>query len=137
MKESTVSSYEYALIVGSYHAIGAKERIDPQLLQRGYTKEQIAELEKRTISNQDILYSCNLKITGDLKRFKHESFYFYLTAFRAYEEHGILPFSGAYGDQPAKIIEVFEVFEQLKFEETQKIYKEQEREMKRLNNGRR
>jgi len=117
--------------------MGAKDKIDPRLLERGYTKEQIAVLEKRTITNQDVLYSCNLKITGDIKKFKHESFYYYLTAFRAYNEHGILPFSGEFSDQPSKNIEIFEVFEQLTHEENEKVYREQEREMNRLNNGRR
>ena len=125
-----------ANIIGQYYGLDSKDAIDPRLLTRGYTEEQLEILKKKTITNQTSIVSCGLSITGDLKTFKHESFHYFLTAFQAYDKHNQLPFPGSYNQQPAKILEVFDALSQLKFESEQRTMRKHEREQ-RLKNGQR
>jgi len=136
MTLSSLTSYELACIIGQYHNLDAKDAIDPRLLTRGYTPEQLEMLKKKTITHQTSIVSCGLSISADLKKFKHESFHYFLTAFHTYDKRNILPFEGSYNNQPSKIIEVFDILEQLKFESEQRAMRKHERE-KRAANGRR
>jgi hypothetical protein len=136
MNVSTLSSYELANIVGQYHGLDSKDTIDPRLLTRGYTPEQLEILKKKTITNQTSIVSCGLSIHANLKEFRHEAFHYYLTSFHAYDKHNQLPFPGSYNDQPAKIMEVFEILEQLKFEAEERAMRKHEREQRAKQNGR-
>lgn len=132
-----MSSYERACLVGAYHSLGVKDTIDPRIANRGYTPEQLEILEKRTITKQLSYVSCGLSITGDIKQFKEPNIGYYLEAFYAYDNHGVLPFPGAFTEQPSKMIDVFEVMSQLKHEEENKIRQQIDREQKRAERGRR
>lgn len=61
---------------------------------------------------------------------KHPYFSYFIGLFLAYEK-GILPFSGSLVDQPAKIIEIFEVIQQLRLEREETVRKSIEKENKR------
>ena len=135
MDLSSVGSYEHALLVGHYNSLSAKDQISSELLDRGYTPQQIAILEKRTITDKTSVISCGLKFYGDLARFSHSSFSYYMQTFHAFDNHGTLPFKGTFNDQPAKILEIFDIFFELKHEQQERMHKDAEREQRRLNNG--
>lgn len=61
-----------------------------------------------------------------------EYFNYVVTLFDLYHKHGVLPYPGSLSEQPAKIIEIFTVLEQLYLEREQKHLEEQQREQKRL-----
>ena len=131
MELSILSSFEMANLIGSYYKLSKKDSVDPRLLERGYTPEQIAILMKQPITQKTNIISCGLKITGDLDQFKEPGLNFYLSAFHAYDTSGILPFPGTFSEQPAKILDIFDIMSQLKFDEEDRIRKETERELKR------
>lgn len=131
MDLSTLSTFEMANLIGAYYKLGSKPRIDPHLLARGYTPEQIAALDKSIITKQNNINCCGIKITGDLDQFNEPSLNFYLPAFHSFDEKGINPFPGSYSEQPSKIIDIFDILAQIKLDETQKIQREHEREMNR------
>lgn len=79
------------------------------------------------------IISCKLCIKGSLAKFEYPYFDYVSTLFYKYKENGMLPFPGSLSEQPAKIIEIFEVLSQLDFERQQKLVKEQQREQARLN----
>ena len=81
------------------------------------------------------LISCNLHFKGSLDQWEHPSFDYLLTLFNQYNKKGTLPFPGSHADQPSKIIEIFELMEQLDSEREEKQRREQERQ--RAKEGRR
>lgn len=115
------------MIVGHYNKLLYKERIDPRLLSRGYTEAQIIEM-RESLDNQKMndLISCNLEFTVDLDTFHYPYFDYCFILFNKYNSHGILPFPDSHSEQPSKIIEIFNVFEQLNFEREEKQLKDQE-----------
>jgi len=134
---SSLTSYELALIVGQYHGLDSKDIIDPRLLNRGYTPEQLEILKKQTITNQTSIVSCGLAISADLKSFTEPAFHYYLTSFHSYDQHHQLPFPGTYNEQPSKIIEIFDILDQLKFDSEQRAIRKHEREQKAKNGSKR
>lgn len=77
------------------------------------------------------LISCNLHFKGSIDDWNYEYFNLVLTLFQKYSKFGVLPFPGSHADQPAKIIEIFELLEQLDFERQEKNRREQEREQQK------
>lgn len=75
--------------------------------------------------------SLDLEFTRDIKEFKHPSFSFIYNIYTAWNTHNALPFNGSYTNQPNKIIEYFEILDELKHESEMKTRAEHEREMKR------
>lgn len=131
MSISTLSSYERACIVGNYQFLGAQDTIDPKIKSMGYSPEQLAMLEKKTITKQYTANSCGLKLTGDYKQFVEPSLGYYLEAFYAYDNQGVLPFPGSFTEQPSKILDIFEILKQMQSEEENKIRQQIERNQKR------
>ena len=131
MTLSTISSYERACLVGNYHFLGNKDNIDPKIQSMGYTKAQLAMLEKQTVTKQYAVNSCGMNITGDYKQFIEPNIGYYLEAFSAYDNHGVLPYTGSFTEQPSKILDLFEIFKQMQNEEETKIRKQIERNQKR------
>lgn len=135
MDISSLSDWEYIQIVGHYNSLRKKEQIDPRLLAKGYSEEAIRQLEKQVGNNSaDYIVSLNLRLHGNLRRFEYPYLSYALSMFDKYDKHGVLPHPGAHADQPAKLIEIFEILSQLQHELEEEMRREQERKSKR--NGR-
>lgn len=87
-----------------------------------YNKEQIEQMRQAEHFNP--FKTVGLIFTVPFRNFSCPSFDYYCTLYGPYNVHGILPFPGAFCDQPAKIIEVFNTIRALAAEK-------QERELKK------
>ena len=67
----------------------------------------------------------------DVTRFDFPHFLFYLEAFRAYDEHGVLPDVGSFFEQPAHIMEIFAILKAIQSEEAAQAEKEHQRQLKK------
>ncbi len=127
---SSISTYEYIQLVGHYLRTLAKSEINSTIYSRGYSKETIEMLEKqleKKVSGQSNQL-LNLKFKGSLKKYVYPYFDFVLSSFMAFKEHGVLPFEGAYSDQPAQIIHIFDVFQAIKNEYESRAMEQHKRE---------
>lgn len=137
---SKLSDYDYICIVATYNNAGVESR-ESDLASRGYSKAAIDALNKQIAEKTKAIQirSLNVKLSGDLSRYHYPYMEFIITAYHQFEV-GTLPFEGCLADQPAQIIEIFNVLEQLKFEAQKRAHVEAEREAKRKQrkvNGRR
>lgn len=113
---SGLNFYDYACIVANFHSvIGTSKEIDPQIENRGYSPEVIAEMQKKFRAEFRGVKSLNLHFTVPLSNFQYDLFNYILFLFRNYEQ-GILPFPGSASEQPNQIIEIFNVIKALKAE---------------------
>ena len=137
MKLSTFSTYEYIQLVGHYNRLQMKDRVDPRLLTRGFTEEQLKEMQKRMGKVPDEIISLNLHMKTDLSKMVYVPFNYVFRLYDRYIEAGVLPFDGTHSDQPAQIIEIFSVLEQLQMETRQKTHEEHMRKQakERKQNG--
>jgi hypothetical protein len=114
--------------------------VDPRLLDRGYSKEQIAVM-RATMKNGglDETKWHNLKFTKELTEYQHPHFAYLMQMHDLYREQGVLPFNGSHSDQPAQILEYFDILSQLHMDREAKMRANQEREARQMkgNNGRR
>lgn len=76
------------------------------------------------------LISCNLHFKKGLQEYNHPYFSYFMTLHQNYKL-GVLPFSGSLSEQPAYIMEIFDIMDQLDFEKDKKIQQEQQAEMKK------
>lgn len=140
MEISSLSEWDYINIVGQYHRANGKATIDPALKDRGYTEAQLKALESKLKNEKRgrVIKTLNLEISEDLSAFDYPMFNFIITTHRALEK-GLLPFQGSYAEQPAQIIEIFNLIDQLNFEAQEKQAREFKAEQERLKakNGRR
>lgn len=79
----------------------------------------------------DSIRSLNVRLSGNLSRFKYDNFSYIVNLHNAYEAHGLLPYPGSYSEQPATIIEIFNVIDHLMFERRDKMHKESQKEVKK------
>lgn len=77
------------------------------------------------------LISLNLHFKGDLDKWEYENFNYIMALFDLYHRHGTLPYPGTLSEQPAKVIEIFQILDQLKYEREKKQHEEQERQAER------
>ena len=126
---SSLSTFEYAQIVGNYKTIDSKDK-ELEYRERGYSEQQIKLLKKQNKIN--VFSALDLQFTN-VDKVTYPLFGFIITSFMAYNKHGILPFDGPLANQPSKIIEVFEVLEALQIEKETQL----RREMEKKNNGKR
>ena len=120
---SSLSNQEYVKLVGHYNQIGEKT-LEKQLLKRNYSIEAINRM-KAKVSNQPIQIINSLNVCFQTNQeMKFYNFNYFYTLYRQYSENGVLPFNGCLTDQPSKIIEIFDVFEQLNCEKEEKQIKE-------------
>jgi hypothetical protein len=131
MEISSVSLFEYISIVGHYNKLVLDKKVDPRLLSRGYSDQALAELKSKMGKLPSEIISLDVHFKRGVEQFEIEYFGYAMTLFDAYDRLGILPYSGSFSDQPAKIIEIFGVLEQLKFERQQNQQEQHEREMKK------
>lgn len=132
LRISSVTEYERALLVGEYLSFSKNNGIDPRLLKRGFTDQQLAEMRKAMGSRSII--GLNIRFENDIKSYKHPNSGFIYTIFQAWDKHNALPFSGGYSEQPNKVIEYFSIMDELKFEAEQKAHAEAIRESKQNRN---
>jgi hypothetical protein len=131
MNISSLTSYEYVNLVGHYNKLTTKKRVDPRLLARGYSEEALKMLQEKMGSSNHEFISLDLHFKGDLDNWEYPHFNYVITLFDAYDRHGTLPYHGPQADQPAKIIEIFQVLDQLKTEQRQKMQEDHNREMEK------
>lgn len=126
-KISTLSTEDYVNIVASYgHAAsGYKAEVDPTLLSRGYTAEALALTKKIAPTVFTPVTSCGLRFTKHLSKFKYPLFGYALVLFENYER-GQLPFEGSVADQPAQVMELFALLQNLRNERELSLIKKQE-----------
>jgi hypothetical protein len=75
--------------------------------------------QKKAVEAFQPVTSCGLKFTKHLSRFKYPLFGYALQLFENYER-GLLPFEGSVSDQPAQVMELFSVIQNLRFEQEKK-----------------
>jgi hypothetical protein len=129
MSESGLSDWEYATLVGHYNGLSEKKQ---SLKQRGYSDALLKHLKNQ---KSILTESLNLRFKSDGIMYPY--FNYVITLYFAYKNNGILPFQGSMVDQPAKIIEIFNVIDALVDEAQQKAAKEQERINKKNGRNRR
>lgn len=130
---SSLTTVEYVCLVAHYNHVlsGSKSEIDPEIARRGYTPAQLAALSKAKRSNTD-LASCGLRFKRHLSNFNFPLMPFLSIAFHNYER-GVLPFPGSLSDQPAKIIEMFNVVGAIRSEFEDRIRTDLERKNQAAN----
>lgn len=94
---------------------------------RGYSEQQIKHALKGKQGNS--FKSLNVVFHG-ANNLKYDYFTYVLNLYNQYKR-GCLPFSGPVSQQPAKIIEIFNVLEQLELEQQDKQRTALEKEQKK------
>lgn len=117
-----MSTSEYINLVGEYNYYIIGSNIDPEIYNRGYSEEAIKIMEQRARPVE--VKSCNLKITKPLENFKFKGFDYTFGLYNSYKK-GQLPFEGPVSEQPSKIIEIFNIYNQLETEAQERAAKEQ------------
>lgn len=128
---SSISIGDSANIVGSYLKVklGNKNSSASQYKERGYSDKQIEILLSQKNSNRRIT-SCGF-VFESLNSVDYPHLGYVISAFRAYDDHGILPESGGYFDQPNQIIEIFDILKMIQNEEIEQQQKEIEKQSKK------
>lgn len=112
-------------LISNYNNIGENDE-EQALRDRGYKEDRIKFiLKKEKVSS---FKSLNVSFHTN-KSLKYPYFSYVLGMFDGYNK-GILPFDGSFADQPAKIIEIFNVLHQLSMEAEHKMRKKLEKESK-------
>lgn len=126
MEISTLSDAEYVQIVANYNNID-KEDEEQVLRDRGYSEGQIkvvlGDKKYTSFKSLDVVFH-------DKAMYKYPRFNMVVSAFMSYKK-GILPYPGGYLEQPAKIIDIFNVLNQLELEAQEKAQKAAQKKAKR------
>lgn len=126
-----MSTFDRIRLVSHHNSIYNNFGVNNSIFRKGYTQEQIDALIQR-IGDQATMYeSCGLQFKVNAEEYKHDMYSFLANTFHSYDSHGILPFSGGLADQPAQIIEYFEILSQLKYEHQQRLHEEQKKRNKK------
>lgn len=114
---SQLSIYEFILLVGNYNDAwdGSKNRVAPELQDGRYTPEQLELAQSRIKDRFEPFETCGLRFTKPFGHLKFDLLSYVLLLFENYER-GSLPFTGTVSEQPAQIMEIFNVLRQLKHE---------------------
>ena len=119
-----ISDNEYVNFVIYYNNLG-KDKPKADLSQRGYTKEMLKQLNDLSL-NVCCHKVLNVEYPSSLRN-EYPGFGFLYNLYRQYSDNGTMPYPGCLTEQPAKIIEYFDIFDCLKAEAE----KEQMRKMKK------
>ncbi len=116
---SYLSNREYVTLIGHYNQVGDKS-LENQLRAKNYTEEAIKTITEKfrnvdavTVNSLNVQFKTNQVFTFD-------GFGYYYGLYRQFKENGVMPYEGCLTDQPAKIMEIFETFEQLQYEQEAK-----------------
>ena len=129
MRLSSLTEYERICIVAQYNSFFKSNGMDPRLLERGYSDEQLKHI--RNTMGTNTITSCGIRFDCDISELNHPSFNFLYTCYNAWDKHNQLPYSGSFVEQPCKIIESFSIFDQLKYEQELKSRHEAQKKAKR------
>lgn len=102
---------------------GSEDEIDPRLENRGYSPEVLAEVQAKKAKQRNSVVSMNMKFTEHLSRYQYPLMAYVLALHEQFEK-GVMPYPGSLSDQPAKIIEIFNLLSSLKYESKVKNSKE-------------
>lgn len=120
---SSLSDYEYVSIVSNYNNVDQTDE-EQALKDRGYSENQIKHVLK---NKQGSSFKSLNVVFHNSKKINYPYFTYIITLFNQYKL-GVLPFNGCLVDQPAKIIEIFDLLYQLQFEHEDKTRKKLEKE---------
>lgn len=126
---SELNNYDRACLVGHYNSTYVKESIDPRIFTKGYSEAHIRMIREklgRTYNN-----SCGLTFTEDYHDYHYDHFNFVIMAYHAYDKSGQMPFKDSLSEQPAQILEIFEVLSALTFEREEDSRRKQEKGLKK------
>lgn len=127
MDLASIDITEYVSIIAAYNKIN-KDDTEEKLKARGFTADQIKyALSQQTFSpvrSVDVTFTAPIKI-------ECPQFNTYMQLHQAYKL-GMLPGVGPVMDQPAKLIDVFNLLDVLIFEAEQAARKDAERKAKRV-----
>lgn len=129
MSESGLSDYESATIIGHYNGLSENKK---DLKVRGYSDDMLKHIKKQ---KKTLVESLGVKFKED--GIVYPYFNYVVTLYFAYKNSGILPFPGSLVDQPAKIVEIFNLLDALSDEAQRRAAKEQERLNKQNGRNRR
>jgi hypothetical protein len=125
MEYSSLTTYEYISIIANYNRI-SKSDTEQKLIDRGFTPAQI----KAALKDKSFKQATSLNVTfTEANNWPLSEFGFYLSLHQAYQ-HGTPPFPGSPIEQPAKIMEVFNVLDSLQAEAEQRARKQANKENK-------
>lgn len=127
---SKIETQEFVQIVGHFHKITSGEKTQ-ELDIRGYTPAQLAAVKARIKERFVPIQSLGLRFSSPLDEISYPLMDYILVLFSQYDQHGTLPFPGSLSDQPAKVIEIFNVLQSLKLEQETKARKAAEAQAKR------
>lgn len=125
MDISSLTDNEYVAIVWTYNTIGNVDE-EQALRDRGYTEQEI----RYALGKAQFSSFKSLNVIFHKKNNLNYPLLGYVLALFSQYDKGVLPFPGAMSEQPSKIIEIFDVLEQLKFEHQEKTRKKLEKERK-------
>lgn len=127
---SSLSLADQVTLIGHYLKDKNVKPTDVRIKSKGYSPEQLAQLEKHLAVKKADSHSALGVVIQNVERFEFPNYYSYFQAFVAYDNHGILPFSGGYFEQPGQLMDIFDVFKSIQLEEDAKRQKELEQKSK-------
>jgi hypothetical protein len=114
---SSLDMYEYICIVAEYNK-ALSGRANDKELERRYTPEQLKALDLALAKPENQIQSCGFRFNS-LRGFECPRLNYYLTIYD-YSQNKAMPFEGGACDQPAQVMELFAVIDQLKAEHSKK-----------------
>ena len=121
-----MSDFEYVSIIANYNNIDEDDE-ETTLRNRGYSEAQIKHILKDTPGSS--FKSLNV-IFHTKNKLKYPYFSYIVNLYVNYKK-GALPYPGSVSQQPAKIMEIFDVLSQLEYESEEKMRKKVEKERKK------
>lgn len=137
MEISGLSTFEYVSLIGHYNRITLDKQVDPRLLTRGYSQEALEQMKLKMSKLPSEIISLDVHFKRGIDDISIGYFGYAITLFDLYHRHGVLPYQGSLSEQPAKIIEIFQVLDQLKTEHETRVNEEAQKEAARNNRKKR
>ena len=132
MELSSLSFYDMVRIIAQYNTLysGKATLNDVDLKQRGYTDSMIAVMREKSVQVFTPVDTCGIRIKSDFSKVQYPHFHYLMNLFQMYEK-GCLPFPGTVSEQPAQIIEMFNIVQLLELERHNRRAKEQQQGKKK------
>jgi hypothetical protein len=133
MDMSSLSNKEYVNLVGHYRWLFSERgeaTSQSDLKSRGYTDQQIEAVNRSKRKASKSFKVGNILFRKPLVEFKCDNLSYLLLLFENYEK-GLLPFNGPVSDQPAKVIDIFNILYQVRQE-----YQDEQKNKLEKKNGR-
>ena len=122
---SGLSDNEYVNLVGHLNRLLLDGQTVEDISTRGYTREQIEAMhqamKKRGKKDIPEVRSLDVSFRTDLKQLQFPQFDFIYSMYSKYDKFGVLPFPGSHSEQPAKIIEIFDILGAIHAEDEKRV----------------